>query len=136
MEHPSSEREPPTSEMREPPELPAKPQREDLPSPTAEPEDQPSLPHSTENLRRSTHQRSTPERLITTKLGFTAFSEVDYVPDTGATLHSYFKQEPSYLILCFIAQVPYLNLNLAHPIAFRATGKVKDPDLFSYNEAM
>ena len=53
------------------------------------------------------------------------------------SVESYFKQEPSYLIPSFMSQVPYLNMNLAHPIAFKAaSGKATDPDLFSYDEAM
>ena len=90
--------------------------------------------------------RSTPERLTTSKLSFPAYLDEnsDYLFDSGVSftldpqhVESYFKQEPFYLIPSFMAQVPYLNMHLAHPIAFKAaSGKANDPDLFSYDEAM
>ena len=138
-------REPPAPEqVPVTPELPAMPQREDPPSSTDEHEDRPSLPCSAENPRRFSCPRSTPERLTTTKLGFPVYYDENFVTDSGTTmgftpdLESYFKQEPTYLIPSFMAQVPYLNLNLAHPFAFKAnaTGKAKYPDLFSYDLAM
>ena len=121
-------------------------QREDLPSSPAEPENQSSLSYSEENPRCSTHVRSTPERLTASKLGFPAYldQDSDYLLDSSVCLtldsehvESYFKQEPTFLIPSFTAQVPYLNMDLAHPISFKAaSGKASDPDLFSYDEAM
>ena len=76
----SSAREPQDSQMREPPAqeqvpvtpvLPVMPQREDLPTSTAECKVLPSLPNFCSNPRQSTHPRSTPKRL-TTKAKFRA----------------------------------------------------------------
>ena len=65
-------REPPAQEqVPVTPVLPVIPQREDLPTSTAECEVQPSLPYFATNPRQSTHPRSTPKR-FTTKAKFRA----------------------------------------------------------------
>ena len=93
-EHPAQELVPVAAE------LPRKSQREATPSSADDHEVQPPLP------------------CTTTKLGFPALSEVDYMdpmPDPGTQVLQHFKQEPSYYF------------NLAHLTSFRAADKATDP---------
>ena len=101
-------REPPISPMREPPPqilVPVAPE-----SPKSKKK---ATPSSAAN-----HEVQPPLPCTTTKLGFPALSEVDYMdpmPNPGAQVLQHFKQEPSYYF------------NLAHLTSFRAADKAIDP---------